>query len=131
KVPPDNDALFRAFSFKGHSYIDFNEFFLGLAVIGLLGQRNLYTDLPSKTKLSTKRVHSSAVAKFQANFLFHYYGAHHDRLSLDELNYLASEFSIRKLHMIKLKKASKSGFVSKSSFIALTEKWLLASALSP
>lgn len=131
KMPPNQDALFRAFSFKERSYLDFHEFFLGLAVVGLLGKSSPDNDSPSQTKLSPKDVHSSAVAKLEANFLFHYYATHHDSLSLHELNHLASEFSICKSDLAKLKKAQANGSVSKSYFLAFTEKLLLSTVLCP
>ncbi|KAH9406045.1 hypothetical protein TYRP_014343 [Tyrophagus putrescentiae] len=109
KITGNVSGLFRAFAARERSYIDFEEFIIGLLIVGrLIGQSTSSTgeeegneqNIPPPPAIT----HTAATMKLMADFAYRYYAVHSKHMSSEELEAAAKAFQIADDDVLKLKK---------------------------
>lgn len=136
KITSNVSSLFRAFAAKERSFIDFEEFIIGLLIVGRIvgdsgeaeAEANAIsegTNNPPPPPLPTIH-HSPATMKVMADFVFRFYATKPVHLNSEQLEQAAKDFHIADSDLAKLKKSTKRDDFTK----LLTEKYLPKSNVS-
>ena len=135
KITGNVSGLFRAFAARERSYIDFEEFIIGLLIVGrLIGQSTSSTgeeegneqNIPPPPAIT----HTAATMKLMADFAYRYYAVHSKHMSSEELEAAAKAFQIADDDVLKLKKEALAhtehiGSLKRADFVKLlAEKYL-------